>query len=60
MSAVKTTGEFVELVKRMRMYQIEVYDNKNAFIRPMAGKYENLVDKAIKEREQRQIQGVRK
>jgi len=53
MSAVKTTGEFVELVRTMRMYQKACSDEKNPVALKQAKKHEALVDAAIRERDGR-------
>lgn len=56
MSTVKTTGEFVELVKIMRMYQKAYFDERNPIALKQAKNYEAAVDKAIREREERAAQ----
>ena len=53
MSTVKTTGEFIDLVRKMRLYQKSWYDQKSAFSQEQAKKYETLVDEAIAERDAR-------
>ena len=51
MNTVKTLGEFVELVRSMRMYQDIYFKKKDAISLGMAKKYESQVDAAIAERD---------
>ena len=53
MSAVRTAGEFVELVRSMRIYQKAYFDDRNLLALKQAKKHEALVDAAIKERDER-------
>jgi len=53
MNTVKTTGEFVELVRTMRLYQKSYFEEKNVLALSQAKKYEAQVDAAIRERDER-------
>ena len=54
MNTVKTVGDFVDLVRSMRIYQKEYFDNKKSCTLGLSKKYEALVDKAIMERDERE------
>jgi len=60
MNTVKTVGDFVKLVRTMREYQKKYFDSKDAFSLGLAKKYEGLVDKAIKERDEREAAAAKK
>ena len=53
MTAPKTAGEFVDLVRAMRTAQIEYYKTKAPAHLIEAKKWECAVDAAIEERDQR-------
>jgi hypothetical protein len=53
MNTIRTTGEFVNLVKAMRTYQKMYFEEENAYALKLAKKHEGLVDQAIAEREAR-------
>jgi len=53
MNTVKTAGEFVELVRTMRMYQKSYFEDRNVIALSQAKKYEAQVDAAIRERDKR-------
>ena len=54
MNTVKTVGEFIESVRKMREYQKHYFANPSSFSLGLAKIHEALVDKAIAERDQRE------
>ena len=53
MSKVKTVGEFVEIVRAMRIYQKSWFEEKSSTALHLSKKYEAQVDAAIREYDER-------
>ena len=54
MNTVKTVGDFIELVRTMRIYQKIYYEEGKPVVRHLTKKYQDLVDEAIKDRDERE------
>jgi len=57
MTPIKTLGEFVELVRTMRLAQKEYFRSRGYHALLEAKKHESAVDAVIKEHDQRIVRG---